>query len=81
MALIPQRADLTMILLLVGGMAGLMVLGAVNDAIRNRVSSLIGTNMSRDLRLLVFTKLQALSLGYIKDQKVGLASTYLDNTS
>lgn len=70
--LVPRRRDYLGMLLVIGGI-GLTYVAetVVFGALRHRLSARIGELVSRDLRSLVFAKVQALSLTFLQRQKTG----------
>lgn len=70
--LVPRRRDLLGMLLVIGAI-GLTYVAetVVFGALRQRLSARIGELVSRDLRSLVFAKVQALSLTFLQRQKTG----------
>ena len=69
--LVPRRADLQPILLLVGTLAIAYGLSALTDALRGRVMAQLSNALARDLRGMVYTNVQKLSLGYLGTRDAG----------
>jgi len=63
--------DVKGMLLLVGLMAVIMVSNSLLTIIRGRVMAKAGAEMAKDLREMVYEKIQSLSLGYIGKRKTG----------
>lgn len=71
LAIIPGREDIGFLLGLVG-LNALAVTGvAIFQILRGRILAKLGNGVERDLRQMVFSKIQALSLGYVNRQKTG----------
>ena len=69
--LVPRRADLQPILLLVGALAVTYGLTALTDALRGRAMAQLANALARDLRGMVYTNVQKLSLGYLGTRDAG----------
>ncbi|MDD5603633.1 MAG: ABC transporter transmembrane domain-containing protein, partial [Eubacteriales bacterium] len=69
--LVPMKKDLRLILLIVGGIAGCSVLTTVIAIIRGRIMAVAGGRLSMDLKGMVYTKIQSLSLSYIDQKETG----------
>ena len=69
--LTPQRAELTAILILIGALAGAYGGSALTDALRHKAMAHVSSGLSRDLRRMVFTHVQKLSLGYLSARDAG----------
>jgi len=67
----PQNPDTIGMLKLVGFMALIMVGNSCLTIIRGRTMAKVGAHMSKDLRQMVYEKIQSLSLGYIGKRKTG----------
>ena len=66
-----ENKDLKLLLLLIGLTAILGLLGQAVGIIRGRTSNYASGRLARDLRDMVYRKIQALSLGYIDLKKTG----------
>jgi ATP-binding cassette, subfamily B, bacterial len=69
--IVPRNPDLTLLLGLVALKALLLVVRIVFVILRGRTLAAIGNGIERDLRGMVFAKIQALSLSYVSKQKTG----------
>lgn len=67
----PQINDLRWLLVLVGGMALGQFLTVLLTIARNRLMVTIGSSLGRDLRNMVYARIQALSLRFIDQKKTG----------
>ncbi|HHY10064.1 MAG TPA: ATP-binding cassette domain-containing protein [Firmicutes bacterium] len=63
--------NLALLLILVGGMAITRLLIALFTILRGRIMVTVGARLGQDLRLLVFSRIQALSLSFIDQQRTG----------
>jgi ATP-binding cassette, subfamily B, bacterial len=71
LAILPGKEDLGFLLGIVG-LNALAVTGViVFQILRGRILAKLGNGVERDLRQMVFSKIQALSLGYVNRQKTG----------
>lgn len=69
--IVPMKRDLTGILLCIAGIAlSQFVIMLINIG-RGRVMMKVGGKVSRDLRAMVYAKVQALSLNYLSQRKTG----------
>jgi ATP-binding cassette subfamily B protein len=64
-------ANLTMLVVLVAGMALVRLLVTVFSILRGRIMVVVGAHLGRDLRGAVFTRIQSLSLSFLDKQRVG----------
>ena len=69
--LVPRRADLAPILVLIGVLAVTYGLTALADALRGRAMAQLSNALARDLRSMVYTNVQKLSLGYLGTRDAG----------
>ncbi len=69
--LVPQQRDLAYILLIVGGIGLAQLLNAALSILRGRTMAKVGNGLAKDLRAMVYIKIQALSLGYLATRKTG----------
>ena len=69
--LVPRRPDLQPILLLIGALAVTYGLTALADALRGRAMAQLSNALTRDLRAMVYTNVQKLSLGYLGTRDAG----------
>lgn len=69
--LVPRRADLVPILALIGTLAATYGLSALADALRGRAMAQLSNALARDLRRMVYTNVQKLSLGYLGTRDAG----------
>lgn len=69
--LIPQRADALLIAMYVGGIAACNLLITAISIVRDRYMIKAGNRISRDLRHMVYKKIQMLSLNYLDNKKAG----------
>jgi ATP-binding cassette subfamily B protein len=65
------KKDLNLLLLYVGAMAAGRVISVGLTIIRSRLMVKLSNNLSRDLRNMVYAKIQALSLSFISQKKTG----------
>ena len=78
--LIPMKRDILGMLLIILGI-GLTYLAesVVFNILQHRVSAKIGEVVSKDLRALVFSKVQALSLSFLQKEKIGDLMNRINN--
>ena len=69
--LVPRRGDLLPILALIGALAVTYALTALADALRGRAMAQLSNALARDLRRMVYTNVQKLSLGYLGTRDAG----------
>ena len=69
--LVPRRADLLPMLALIGALAATYGLTALTDALRGRAMAQLSNALARDLRRMVYTNVQKLSLGYLGTRDAG----------
>ena len=69
--LVPRRAALLPMLALIGALAVTYGLTALSDALRGRAMAQLSTALARDLRRMVYTNVQKLSLGYLGTRDAG----------
>ena len=69
--LVPGRAELLPILALIGALALVYGLNALTDALRGRAMAQLSNALARDLRRMVYTNVQKLSLGYLSARDAG----------
>ena len=69
--LIPGRTDALLIVIYVGGIAACNLLIMFISIIRDRFMIKAGNRISRDLRHMVYEKIQMLSLSYLDNKKTG----------
>ena len=69
--LTPRRAELTAVLTLIGALALAYGGSALLDALRRRATARIASGLSGDLRRMVFTHIQKLSLAYLSARDAG----------
>ncbi len=67
----PQVVDLRLLLLLVGGMAVGRLFSMLFSVWRGRSMARLSANLGKDLRDMVYSKIQALSLRFIDQRKTG----------
>ena len=78
--LVPMKRDIAGMLLIIGAI-GLTYLAetVLFGALQHRVSARIGEVVSKDLRALVFGKVQALSLTFLQKRKTGDLMNRINN--
>ena len=69
--LVPRNAALLPILALIGALAVTYGLTALSDALRGRAMAQLSNALARDLRRMVYTNVQKLSLGYLGTRDAG----------
>ena len=69
--LVPRRPELLPILALIGALALTYGLNALTDALRGRAMAQLSNALARDLRSMVYTNVQKLSLGYLGARDAG----------
>ena len=69
--LVPRRPELLPILALIGALALTYGLNALADALRGRAMAQLSNALARDLRSMVYTNVQKLSLGYLGARDAG----------
>ena len=69
--LVPRRAALLPMLALIGALAVTYGLTALSDALRGRAMAQLSNALARDLRRMVYTNVQKLSLGYLGTRDAG----------
>lgn len=69
--LTPRRAELAAVLTLVGALALAYGCSALLDALRHRATAQVATGLAGDLRRMVFTHVQKLSLAYLSARDAG----------
>ena len=69
--LVPRHAALLPILALIGALAVTYGLTALSDALRGRAMAQLSNALARDLRRMVYTNVQKLSLGYLGARDAG----------
>ena len=69
--LVPMKRDLTGMLLVLAAIGVTYTAETFLSAIHQRTSARIGEDVSRDLRNLIYAKIQALSLTYLQKSKTG----------
>lgn len=69
--LVPQTGELISLLSIVGLIGLTTLLMTLLTVLRGRITSISGGRLSEDLREMVYCKIQALSVGYLDQRKVG----------
>jgi ATP-binding cassette subfamily B protein len=69
--LMAERRDIKLILFFVGSIALVQSLNTLVTVLRGRVMIKVGSNIAAELRSMVYTKIQELSLSYIQKRKTG----------
>jgi ATP-binding cassette subfamily B protein len=67
----PGNKDLSLLLTYVGAMALCRVTNVALTVVRGRLMVKLSNNLSRDLRNMVYSKIQSLSLGFLSQKKTG----------
>lgn len=79
--LVPAEGSATQVLTFFGLMAGMLAVSLVLSITRTLWSNKLGTRISRDLRMRVFEKINALSLSFIDGREAGeLMNRVVDDT-
>jgi len=68
---IPAKKDYFMFAALICGIVAIQVLSTFIEVYRGRKTTVISNNIAHDLRMLVFSKIERLSMGFISQKKTG----------
>ncbi len=69
--LVPMNKNFKLILMLVGGIAACSISATVIAIVRGRIMAVAGGRLAMDLKSMVYSKIQALSLSYIDQKETG----------